>query len=164
VRCECRRQKQKWPCSQVRAVLAKATGSGVYDSGSLSLKLLACDGECAAQAQSKAKKGPAAETAAGAAPAPAAATEAVGSEGGGSGGGGTSSSAKPSAKSMSRAERMALAEQRAKQQLAAEKRKKQWGQGMNIAFVVVLVIATLLLAKFLYGLLLVGDDPANREL
>ncbi len=144
VRCECRRQKQKWDCGQARAALTKATGSGVYDAGATSLKLLACDAECAAQ---KAKKGAAGqrleeaaseELSAATASAAAAAVKdaAVAAAAASAAAGGA---AKASAKRMSRAERDALSVQRAEQQLAAARREKQLQQAVGIALAVVVV-------------------------
>jgi NF-X1-type zinc finger protein NFXL1 len=130
VRCECRRLKQKWPCAKVRAALQKATGSGDYDSGATSLKLLPCDAECAAQAKAKKRDAPdgaaaAPAAAAGAAPPPprgAAAAEAA-----------KPVAASASAKRMSRAEREAVQAARAAQQLAEERRKKWMAKAGTLA-------------------------------
>jgi NF-X1-type zinc finger protein NFXL1 len=145
VRCECRRQKQKWACDRVQAALRAATGSGDYDSGATSLKLLACDKECTAAAQGKKQlqqqgraTSPVQEAAARAGPQSAAPAPDEHHGGG-----------KPSAKRMSRAERDALAAARVAQQLAAERRKKlmQWGG------VAALVVGTAALTLWLVLLL-----------
>jgi NF-X1-type zinc finger protein NFXL1 len=64
VRCSCRRQKEKWACAKVQAALAAAGGSSgsngsskLYD-GSEALKLLPCDGLCAAAAKEKQQQPP----------------------------------------------------------------------------------------------------------
>ncbi|KAI8463588.1 MAG: hypothetical protein J3K34DRAFT_526874 [Monoraphidium minutum] len=160
VRCECRRLKQKWGCGRVRAALQQSTGSGDYDAGATSLKLLPCDAGCAA-GKKAAQQGP----------------QRAGSpsdDGGRNGGGGAPGSrassgalppaaapnapagggaAKPSAKRMSRAERDAAAAGRVAAQLAEERRRKLLRHAGAAAAVLAAVAAAAWLVRLLYALL-----------
>lgn len=170
VRCECRRQKEKWECTRVRAALQAGGGDGVYDSGTASLKLLACDAECRAQAAGK--KGAVAAAAAAAAggqqskgPAAAEGSRRNGSGAGdASSGNGTAGGAPAAvaaaaavvaaaagppavgskgAKRMSREERARLAAERAEQQLAEERRRKRMQTLLPVAAAVLVVVLCL---------------------
>jgi NF-X1-type zinc finger protein NFXL1 len=158
VRCECRRLKEKWRCSKVRAALEKATGSADFDSGSTSLKLLPCDAECAAQAKAKKRDAPPPAQAAGptkvAPPAAAAVAEAARPSA-------DAKAAAASAKRMSRAEREAAQAARAAQQLAEERQKKLMAQIGTAGAVVATIALGLLLFSLARRLL---GAPAEQEL
>ncbi|GBF94871.1 hypothetical protein Rsub_08114 [Raphidocelis subcapitata] len=166
VRCECRRRKEQWDCGRARDALRAATGGGDYDSGAGGLRLLACDGECAAQAKAAKRDKPAAAAgaAAAAAAAPAAAAAAAAAvaqpkqdqqqqQ--------QQDQQQPSAKRMSRAEREALAARRAEAQLAEERRRRLVARATSAAAAAVVVGAVAAVAWLLYRLL---AAPLEAEL